>query len=161
QLVRGASRQHELAVRAALGASRARIVRQLFTESLLLALVAGALGLLAARWLVDAIVAIAPRDTPRIEDAVLDGRALLVTIPLSFLSAMLSGLWPALQASRLQLADALKDGSAQSGDSAHRLRARRMLVTGEIALAVVLVTGAALLIRSFEKLWTVPRGFDP
>ncbi len=160
QLLRGASRQRELAIRAALGASRARIVRQLFTESVLLALVAAALGLLAARWLVDAIVAIAPSDTPRIEDAALDGRALLVTIPLSFLSAMLSGLWPALRTSRLDLADSLKDGSPHSGDSSQRLRARRMLVTGEIALAVVLVTGAALLIRSFEKVWTVPRGFD-
>ena len=158
-LARGAARQRELAIRTALGSGRARIVRQLLTEALLLALAGGALGVLLAAWGVDGLLALAPRDIPRLDEVRLDGPVLLFTLGVATAAGIVAGLLPALQASRPDLVEALKDGAA---GATSRGRARSALVVAEIALALVLVVGAGLMIRSLKRLLDVPTGLaDP
>ena len=164
-LSRAVARQQEIAVRTALGASRWRIVRQLLTESLLLSLCGGVLGiiicLVSVRW----IHILGTKSIPRLQDVGIDGHVLLFTLLLSVSSGILFGLAPALRVSRLDLNSILKDASRGSaGTSAVWGRSnnlRRLLVVAELALSVVLLIGAGLLIRSFARLQDVSPGFNP
>jgi len=157
---RGVARHRELAIRTALGASRMRVVRQLLTESFVLASAGGALGLLLATWGTDLLLALAPAGIPRIEEVGLDGRVLAAGFAATLAAAVIFGLAPALQSSALRPDDALK---ATSRGSSHpgRRRLSQVFVVAEVALAVVLVVGAGLLLRSFIRLSNQPIGFDP
>lgn len=154
-------RTREVAVRAALGASRRRIVRQLITESLLLGLVAGTAGLLLAYWGAKALVALAPADVVRLAGTGIDGGVLALTLAVSLATSVLFGLVPALHASKVDLIDALKQAGSRSVMSGRVIRTRGLLVVGEIALAVVLLTGAGLLLKSLVALRSVDLGFQP
>jgi len=158
-LARATSRRKEIAVRAALGASRWRVVRQLFVESLTLAIAGGALGVLLAYWLADLLVVVAPTDIPRVENVRIDAAVLTFSIAVTLLTAALFGLAPALTAARVNLTDALGDGSRTAGER-HGNRLRGALVVGEIAVTLVLLVGAGLALRSFVKLQRVDTGFD-
>ncbi len=164
-LSRAVARQQEIAVRAALGASRWRIVRQLLTESVLLALCGGALGIFICVLSVKWMHVLGTKSIPRLADVGIEGRVLLFTLSLSVLSGILFGLAPALRISRLDLNSTLKDASRGSaGTSAVWGRGnnvRRLLVISELALSVVLLIGAGLLIRSFARLQNVRPGFEP
>ena len=156
-LSRVVAREKEIAVRMALGAGRWRIIRQLLIESASLAITGGAFGLLLARWAVDLLVSMAPPDIPRREDIGVDVGALGFTFLVSLLTAIFFGLLPALQATRANLTDALKEGS-RSGFRRQRLRG--VLVVAEIALALVLLVGSGLLLHSLIRLNNVNPGFD-
>ena len=158
-LARAASRRKEIAVRLALGASRARLVRQMLTESVLLALVSGALGVVLALWGADSLAVLASSWLPRAEQIKLDSTVLLFTLAVSLLTAILFGLAPALRASSAQLSEVLKKGGQRAGHGRDRLRG--LLVVSEVALSLVLLIGAGLLIRSFVTLLNVDKGFDP
>jgi putative ABC transport system permease protein len=160
-LARAAARQKELAIRLALGAGRGRIIRQLLSESLLLALVAGGLGLLVARWTVEALKTMNPATLPRLNELSIDGRVLAFSLLISLTTGVLFGLFPALQASRPDLIETLKDGGRSGGGSGGRQRVRGALVIAEVALSVALLIGAGLLLRSFAKLQNVELGFEP
>ena len=159
-LARASSRQREMAVRRALGAGRPRLVRQLLTESVLLASLGGGLGVLMAWWGVDLIKAAGGQTIPRIEEVQLGGGVLAFTLFVSLASGILFGLAPAFRATKSSLTDALKEGgrSGSVGAQSHRLRS--LLVIGEVALSLVLLVGAGLMINSFVRLVRVPRGFD-
>jgi len=158
-LARATGRQRELAIRAALGAERGRIIRQLFTESMVLALVGGALGIafayFGARFLTD----LAGSQLPRAESVGLDGGVLLFTVGISILTGVIFGLLPAIRASSPMLQQSLREGSRGSTQASGNLR--NALVVTEVALAVVLVVGAGLMTRSFIKLMNVDLGFTP
>jgi putative ABC transport system permease protein len=160
-LAKATSRTREIAIRAAVGATRGRIVRQLITESLILALVSGCAGLILAVWGADALIALAPKNVPRLAETGMDAWVLAFTFGVSLLSSLVFGLAPAVQASHVDLNNALKQGGTRSviGGSAGRIRSA--LVVAEIALSVVLLTGAGLLIRSFQALGNVDLGFKP
>ncbi len=158
-LARSAGRMREMALRAALGAGRGRVVRQLLTESGVLAGAAGLAGLLLASVLVQGLVAFSPADLPRIGDVRIDATVLLFALGLSLMSTALFGLGPALQASRLDLSDALKQGGSTATASRAGSRLRSGLVVAEVALSVVLLTTAGLLVRSFLALQHVDLGF--
>jgi putative ABC transport system permease protein len=160
-LARAASRQKEIAIRTALGASRWRVVRQLLVESLLLALAGGAVGLLLALWGTDVLVAAGPADIPRVRQAGLDARVLAFTMLVSMLTGIIFGLVPALQASRTDLTGGLKEGSRGATEGPRRSRFRSSLVVSEVALSLVLLISAGLLIRSFVRLVRTDPGFDP
>ena len=155
------SREKEIAVRAALGARRGRIVRQLLTESLLLALIGSALGLGFA-WLgIKALILISPRDLVNLQTVGLNLTVLLWTLTVSVLTGIIFGLAPALHISRLNLNDSLKEGGkSESSQASGSRRLRSALVVSEIALAVVLLASAGLLIRSFMRLQQIDPGFD-
>src|SRR5262245_60705021 len=159
-LVRAATRQKEIAVRMALGAGRFRIVRQMLTESVLLALAGGALGVFLAAWCVDLIVAFSGNNIPLTAQIGLDRVALGFTLGVAVLTGLLFGLAPALQTTQPQLSETLKEGGKAVGPSAPRARTRNLLVVFETAIAVVLLVGAGLLIRSFIRLQRVSPGFD-
>jgi len=169
QLARASTRQREMAIRTAVGASRLRIVRQLLAESVLLALAGGVLGFLVGGWGVHALLALAPGSLPHISDSLqssmavtaLDWRVLGFTLAISFATGILFGLFPAVHVSRLDVNSALKDTSGRAGTGRHQNRARGFLVVSEIALAVILLVGAALMIRTFASLRAVNPGFDP
>ncbi|HEX6904594.1 MAG TPA: ABC transporter permease [Thermoanaerobaculia bacterium] len=158
-LVRAASRQGEIVIRSALGAGRSRIVRQLLTESVVLALAGGAAGVALAFWATRALVKLAPAGVPRLEELGIDSTALLFALGVSLLTGVLFGLAPALQTSRTDLSAALREGTRGSKGKGGT-RARSLLVVAEMALAVVLLAGAGLLIRSFALLQGVKTGFD-
>lgn len=160
-LGKATARTREVAVRAALGASRQRIVRQLVTETLLLAFIAGAAGLLLAWWGSKALVALAPADLPRLAETGIDRLVLAFTLGISIITSLLFGLVPALYAARVDLSDALKQGATRLVGGGGMVRMRGALVVAEIALAVALVSGAGLLIKSFVALHNVALGFRP
>lgn len=159
-LARGEARQKEVALRAAIGASRARLIRQLLTESVLLSLVGGGGGVLLAVWLTDALVRVNPTRLPRIGEVAVDGRVLLFTLGLAVVTGLVFGLVPALQGSRSDLHESLKEGGRDSSAGARGSRVRRALVVSEVALALILLIGAGLMIKSFWRLQTVPSGFN-
>jgi putative ABC transport system permease protein len=158
-LARAEARRKEIAIRAALGASRARIIRQLFTESLVLSFFGGALGVLVAVLAKDLLLKNAPGGIPRLDEIRLDGGVLGFTLLITLIAALLAGLFPAVQVSRHELTDALKEGQRGMGGSG-RARIRGVLVVSEIALSFTLVIGAGLLIRSFNRLVQVDPGVD-
>ncbi|MGH9837616.1 MAG: ABC transporter permease [Blastocatellia bacterium] len=159
-LARAAARQKEMAIRAALGAGRWRVIRQLLTESLLLAASAGALALLLAVWGVDLLRTILPDNLPRAGEIGVDVRVFGFTLVVSLLTGILFGLVPALQASRTDLNETLKEGGRSSGGGGHN-RFRGLLVVSEVALALLLLVGAGLMLRSFIRLMSVDPGLDP
>jgi predicted permease len=158
-LARAASRTREIALRAALGAGRGRVVRQLLTENCVIAGVAGLAGVLFASILVRGVVALAPADLPRIDDVRMDPSALLFALGLSLISTVIFGLVPALHASRLDLFDGLKQGGSKATASRTGTRFRSAMVVAEVALSVVLLAAAGLLLRSFLTLQHVDLGF--
>jgi predicted permease len=163
-LSRALARQREIAVRTALGAGRARIVRQLLTESVLLAVAGGAAGLAAAWWSLGSIRVLGARSVPRLHEVGIDGGVLVFTLAVSVASGVLFGLVPALRLGGLDIQRGLRDaarGSAAPSLWGRGRHARRALVVAELALAVVLLIGAGLLVRSFARLQQVPPGFDP
>ena len=159
-LARGASRQKELAIRAAIGASRGRLIQQLLVEQLATALVSAMAGVLVAAWLLRALLALIPNALPRQADIQLDTHVLAFALGLALITPVIFGLFPALQASRPELRELLATGG-RYGTSAPARRIRRGLVVAEIALAMILLVGAGLLIRSFANLADVSPGFAP
>jgi predicted permease len=157
-LGRTAARRRELAVRTALGAGRARLVRQIVTESLVLAMIGGAAGVLLAYWTTGFFVALAGNGIPGVERIGLDARVLLFAFAIATMAALLAGLLPALHASRAAIADVLREGGRQGGPSGSR-RTRNVLVAAEVALALVLLTGAGLLLQTLWGMQRVDRGF--
>ena len=160
-LVRGTAREGEMAVRTALGAGRWRLVRELLAESLLLSAAGTAAGALLAQWLVGAVVAYGPAGLPRLDEIGVDGRVLLFAAGLTVLTAVLFGLVPALHAARPDLGDALHASGRGSSGRRGAQRTRNTLVIAETALAVVLLVGAGLFLRSFARLVGVDPGFAP
>ncbi len=158
-LARAASRQKEIAIRTALGASRMRLIRQLLTESILLAIAGGGLGLLLAMWGTDALVAAIPDTLPRAEDIGLDNFVLAFTLAVSLVTGIVFGLVPALQASKPDLNESLKEGGRTSAST--RQGVRSALVVVEVALALVLLIGAGLMIRSIFQLNSISPGVNP
>ena len=156
--VRGSSRGRELAVRLALGAGRARMLRQLLTESLLLAAFGGAAGVIVGTWAVNALVALAPASAPRLDEISLDATVLAFTLLLTLATGVLFGLFPALQHSRVDVTHSLKEGGRGTLGAGGR-RIRQGLITVEVALALMLLTGGALLIQTFVKLQSAELGF--
>ena len=163
-LARSSARQKEIAVRAALGASRLRLIRQMLTESAMLAVMGGACGVLLATWGVKALIALNPPDIPRLDQVTIDSRVLGFTFVVALLVGLLFGLAPALQLSKYDLTTALKGGISASnarGNAIRRQGLRGILVISQTALALVLLVGAGLMIKSFIKLHQVELGFDP
>jgi putative ABC transport system permease protein len=160
-LERAVSRQREITVRLALGASRWRIARQLVTESLMLALAGGALGSLLAMWGTRLIVSLSPEGITRITETRLDARVLAFTAAISLLTGVLFGIAPAVSFSPAALAESLKEGGRGGSGGLRSGRARNFLVIAEVSLALVLLVGAGLLVRTLVRLQNVPLGFDP
>lgn len=160
-LERAVSRQREITVRLALGASRWRIARQLITESLMLALAGGALGSLLAMWGTRLIVSLSPEGLTRITETRLDARVLAFTAAISLLTGVLFGIAPAVSFSPAALAKSLKEGGRGGSGGLRSGRARNFLVIAEVSLALVLLVGAGLLVRTLVRLQNVPLGFDP
>ena len=160
-LSRAAGRGRELAIRTALGSSRGRLVRQLLTESLVLALIGGALGIVIAVEGTSALSRLAALYLPRARDIGIDGTVLAFTAALSTLTGVAFGLLPAIQASRSDVQSGLKEGGRTASSGVARTRLRGSLVVAEIALALMLVAGAGLLLRSFQRVTAVDPGYDP
>jgi putative ABC transport system permease protein len=160
-LGRTAARRRELSVRAALGASRPRLMRQLLSESLILALMGGAAGLAVAGWGLEALRGLAPDTLPRTADIRLDGWALVFTAGVSIVTGLAFGLLPAWQMARTNLSEAFQEGAARTTAGTARGRLRHILVAGEIALSLVLLVGAGLMLRTFANLLHSDPGFDP
>jgi putative ABC transport system permease protein len=158
-LARATRRSREFAVRAALGAGHARIIRQLLTENLLLAILGGALGLLIAFGATRAALQVLPGSLPRAGEVSLDGHVLLFTLALSLFAAIIFGLSPALKSSRVDLQEVLKESGRGSSGARHRLQGAFVAV--EIAMALVLLVGAGLMLRSLAALWRVNPGYQP
>jgi putative ABC transport system permease protein len=159
-LVRAESRHKEFAVRSALGAGRGRILRQFFAEGLVLTIIGAALGLVIAQWGLTAILRANPDSIPRSAEITIDPMVLVVTIAVAFMTAMIFGLAPLLHLGDSAVTAVIKEGGTRGTPNAVRHRVRRGLVAAEIALAVMLVVGAGLLVRSFNNLTRVDAGFD-
>lgn len=159
-LARASAREKELAIRSALGAGRSRLVTQLLTESLILAFAGGLIGLAVAYWGVDALRALVPANTPRMDEVQLDSLVLAFTFGVSLLTGVLFGLAPAWHAARTDLRETLNEGGRGTSASGGSRHLRAGLVVSELALAVLLLAGAGLLIRSFSRLVDVSPGFQ-
>jgi predicted permease len=159
-LARSAARQREAALRSALGAGRWDMLRQFLTESLVLALIGGGAGLLLATWGVRALLGLGFADIPRVETVGVDGRVMLFALVISLLTGVAFGMAPAWRVTAVNLTDALKEGQRGSGEGRRSNRLRGLLVSSEFALAVVLLAGAGLMVRSFLALQHVDPGFD-
>jgi putative ABC transport system permease protein len=162
-LGRAAMRQKEMAIRAAMGAGRGRLVRQMLTESLLLSLLGGATGFLLAVWGVKALVALTPPDLHQIKESSVDGAVLGFTFIASMLTGLVAGLIPALQSSQIDLNEALKEGARQAAFVRRRWlgHVSPALVIGEVALTLVALSGAGLLVKSYLRVLAVEPGYDP
>jgi putative ABC transport system permease protein len=160
-LARAATREREIAIRTALGASRLQIVRQLLIETSLLALLGGVAGLLLAWWSTDVLVAMGPSDIPRLNEIQVNGAVIAFTFGIAFLTSLIFGLVPALQASRPQVEQSLRETSRGSTGGVRSHRLRFAFVVSQFALSLVLLVGAGLLIRSFAQLRAVKPGFEP
>ncbi|MEN3333459.1 MAG: hypothetical protein V7641_2824 [Blastocatellia bacterium] len=156
-----AARRKEIAIRAALGARRAHLVRQFLVEGLMLSLLGGACGVLLATWGIDLLLRMIPQNIPRLNQVGVDLKVLSFTLLLSLAASLIFGFAPALQASKTDLQEALKEAGRSSGANPSRQRFRRLLVVAQIGMAVVLVIGAGLLIKSFWRLRQVDPGFNP
>ena len=161
QLVRGASRARELAVRTALGASRGRVMRQLLTESLLLSAAGGAVGLLLAEQGTRLLIAFGPAELPHLDTIAIDARVVAFMTAVTIGAGVAFGAAPALNASRLDVNESLKEGSRSASDTMRRRRVRSALVVSEFAMALVLLVSAGLVLRSFFMRLAVDVGFDP
>jgi len=159
-LARGSSRGREIAVRVAMGASRVRLIRQLLTESMLIALAGGTLGLAMAGSGLGSLLAMAPSNLPRLSDIRLDGWIFAFTFLISILTGAVFGIAPALYATKTNLSETLKEGEGRASVGAGRARLRQGLVIGELALSLVLLAGAGLMIATFSKLMNTSPGFD-
>ena len=159
-LARAAARQKEIAIRQALGASRLRLIKQMLTESLMLALLGGSIGAIIALWGTDLLASLGPESLSRLGHIKIDARVLGFTLTLSLLTGVIFGLMPALQASRPRLNELLKEGGRSSGISL-RSRTRSLLVISEVALSLMLLIGAGLMVKSFLRLQSVTPGFNP
>ena len=160
-LARAASRRRELVIRSSLGAGTFRLVRQMLAESLLLALLGGAAGLLLAKWGIELLLWLKPENLPRLATTHIDARVLAFTFFISLFTGIVFGLIPALHASRLDINSGLKEAGRSGAGGTASLRLRRLLVVTELSLAIVLLIGAGLLIRSFARLASVPPGVAP
>jgi putative ABC transport system permease protein len=160
-MARATARQKEIAIRTAIGASRIRIIRQMLTESVLLALVSGTLGVLLALWGIDLLVTLSPGNLPRIAEIGIDLRVLAFTCGVSLLTGIVFGLAPALQVSQPNLNEALKEGGRSGTTGPRRARLRSILIVSEVALSLMLLICAGLLIKSFIRLRNVSPGFEP
>jgi len=160
-LARAASRQKEIALRTALGASRVRVVRQLLTESLMLSIVSGVAGLGLSIWLIKLLLALTPPNTPRLDEIRIDLRVFGFTLAVTVAAGLLFGLVPALQTSRPNLNETLKDSGQRGSETGGRNRVGGLLIVSEIALSFILLAGAGLLIKSFIHLREVNPGFNP
>jgi putative ABC transport system permease protein len=160
-LARATGRTRELAVRTAIGATRGRLVRQLLTESLVLSMAGGLFGIAIAFWTVRGLIAWNPSNLPWLEDVRLDAPVLLFALGLSILTGVFFGTLPALYASKTDLNTGLREGGRTGAEGRHGQRVRRALVVAELALALMLLVGAGLLIRSFDRLMQVSPGFNP
>jgi len=160
-LARASARAREIAVRTALGASRTRILRQFLTESALLAVAGGAVGVLAANWGLRILLAGAPSEITRFGSITLDGSVLAFALAASLIAGIAFGLAPALQTSAINVIESLKEGSRGTGQGRHSSRIRSLLVTSEFALALMLLAGAGLMIRTFSALAAIDPGFNP
>jgi putative ABC transport system permease protein len=158
-LARATTREKEIAIRSALGATHLRLIRQLLTESLLLALLGGLLGSVIARWSVDLMIAFSPGDIPRLDEVSIDGRVLAFTLLASLLTGVIFGIAPALESTKVDLNRSLKEGGRSSSSPNNHLR--NLLVVSEVAFGLVLLIGAGLLINSFKRLVDVNPGFNP
>ncbi len=158
---RGAARSREFAIRIAIGASRWQIVRQLLIESLVLAIGGGLLGLCFAAWGRDLLVALSPHDSKRFAETRLDGRVLLFTGMLAVGTSVIFGLWPAWTASRANAQMALKAGAHGTSDAPGARRSRELLIVGEVALTLILLSAAALVFQSFRKAASLSLGYEP
>ena len=161
RLANATTRYREIAIRVALGANRGRVMRQFLTESLLLSIIGGGLGLALAVWGVQILVALIPKDTPRLEEIGLDYRVVWFTLGVSIFSGLVFGVAPALQAAKTDLNEALKEGGRGGTEGSRRLRLRSLLVISEFALALLLLIGAGLVLKSFRRLQEVKPGFEP
>jgi predicted permease len=159
-LARAAARRKETAIRTAVGARRSRLVRQFLTESTVLSLLGGAVGLLLASWGIRVLVAMSPRSIPRLETVSLDSHVLLFVLGISILTGLLFGIVPALQASIINPSESLKEGGRNSAGAASHGRLRNVMVASEFAMALVLLVGAGLMIRSLIAIYKVDPGFD-
>jgi putative ABC transport system permease protein len=160
-LARAAGREREIAIRTALGASRKRLIRQLLTESALMGLAGGVVGLLFAKWGLSTLIALSPEDIPRLDQIGIDGRVLGFTLLVSLATGLVFGLVPAIQASKPDLNESLKESGRGSSSGIERRRVRSALVVFEVALSLVLLIGAGLMIKSFSQLQKVDLGFNP
>src|SRR6201982_1425004 len=158
-LARSAARQKEIAIRAAMGASRTRVLRQMLTESILLSAIGGIAGLFLSIWLTDVLMSMLPEGAPRLDQIGIDYRVLTFALGVSALTGILFGIVPALQASKLDVTGALKEGG-RSGEGHRRTSARSLLLVSEVALSLMLLVGAGLLIKSFVRLQEVKPGFN-
>jgi predicted permease len=160
-VARSQARRRELAVRAALGANRSRLIRQVLAESLVLSLAGGALGALLAPLAVRALLAISPGGLPRAENVEIDGAVLAVTLVLAVLTGLMFGILPALQAAKADLGTAMRDDARGASGGRSAQRTKRTLIVAEVALAVVVLCGAGLVLQSFWRLIRVDSGFQP
>src|SRR5688500_4994915 len=160
-LARATGRHKEMAIRAALGASRLRVIRQLLIESILLSLVGGAVGLLLAVWWSDLLIALGKEDIPRAVHVEMDWRVLGFTFGVSVLTGLIFGLFPSLHSSKTDLVESLKDGGRGTSEGGRRTRMRNVLAVGELAIAVVLLVAAGLLVQSLWRLQNVNSGLQP
>jgi putative ABC transport system permease protein len=158
-LARSAARQKEIAIRAAMGASRSRVLRQMLTESILLSAIGGVAGLFLSIWLTKVLMSMLPEGAPRMEHVGIDYRVLAFALGVSALTGILFGIVPALQASKLDVTSALKEGG-RSAEGHRRTSARSLLLIGEVALSLMLLVGAGLLIKSFLRLQEMRPGFN-
>jgi putative ABC transport system permease protein len=159
-LARASTRRREVAIRAAIGAGRLRMIAQFLTEGLVLALAGGAAGLLVARWAIALLTGFGPKAVPRLEGVTIDGRVLAFTVLISLVSGLLFGLGPAISLARANLHSELKGGGKSTSGSL-RLRLRSVLVAGELAFALVLIIGAGLMVKSLWRMNARPAGFHP